>query len=404
MPKYVQPKALQWRAIEATKDKALQAGLHQDGPGLYLRVSANGEKTWMVRVNLNGKRTWRSLGAYRRSTMDEVRALAEAALMAAKQGIDLLNAKREEAASQRELQSEQSKSFSRVAEDYWKRTKAKSDLAPTTVARWHNCLNAYVLPVIGQRPIRDIRPSEILKVLEPIWDTKTETARRCKQAMQEIFDDAIRLEIRERGNPCHRIEKSLTKATRQTNHHKALPWDDVSRFYAERLGDASAGSSTILCFRFLILTALRSGEVRGARWEEFDMDKAVWNVPAERMKMGRAHRVPLCPPALAVLNKARVLGHPELVFPSPNSGKELSDNMLSKFCRDAKEPCTPHGFRTSFKTWAVDVARVDDLLSEICLAHLDKDRVRRAYQRSDRLEERRPLMEEWAQHVTGLNA
>jgi integrase len=270
------------------------------------------------------------------------------------------------------------------------------------IQQWQNTMRDYVFPLIGRRPVAEILAGEILAILQPIWFDKPETASRVLQRLKAVFDSAILRGTRERANPCIGITRELGTDHRKSVHHQAIPWQDVPAFVRE-LRSRQAHVSTKLAFEFLILTAARSGEVRGALWSEIDLGARQWTIPGNnpntgrRMKSGEEHVVPLSNLAVELLVEARALHHGNLVFPSPR-GQVLSDNTFSKLMRDRCIDGTPHGFRSAFKDWAAE-AGVRDEVSEAALAHADGNRVRAAYRRTRFLDERVVLMEDWARFV-----
>jgi integrase len=272
------------------------------------------------------------------------------------------------------------------------------------------------LPTIGHRPIDDIRPAEIEALLRPIWNEKPETARRVLQRLNEIFEAAIVREQRMRASPCVGIGRILgRKRAKAVDNRKSLPWRDVPAFYQGLDKRLRLTPAAKLCLQLLILTALRSEEVRLAKWGEFNIADREWHVPGHdpverdqhgapkaRMKTGEDHIVPLSDAAMEVLQEAQQLrlenGPLALVFPARN-GRPLSDNTLSKLMRDAGVPGTPHGFRSTFKTWSAEAGGVADEISEAVLAHMDRNKVRAAYRRTTFFDQRRAVMNAWGRFV-----
>lgn len=379
---------LNWRKIEA-----LGPGTHEDGGGLQLLVDANGNRRWQVRVTIAGRRVMRGLGGYRRSELAAVRKRAQAVRDAARDGRDLIAEEKGVERGRAELET-----FEQTFQAWW--VHKKQTLRNSKARQqWENTIADYVFPHIGRRPVAEIAPDEIIAVLEPIWRTKPETASRVLQRMRTIFDVAIVRQVRTTANPCTGITTVLGPIQKDVRHHRAVPWQDVHRFLCD-LRAGSARPATRLCLEWVILTACRSGEARGATWAEIDLGGRLWTIPAQRMKAGRAHRVPLSGAALAVLGQSRRMWPDAvLIFPAPRGG-ELSDNTLSKLMRDMGEEGTPHGFRTAFRTWAAE-SGVPDRVAEAALAHADPNKVQAAYQRSDFLDERSGLMEAWARLVNG---
>jgi len=265
--------------------------------------------------------------------------------------------------------------------------------------QWVSTMSSYVLPHIGKRPIADVKPGEIITLLTPIWRTKEETARRVLQRIDAVFVSAITREIRERASPCTGVGRELGQRRLDQSHHAALPHANVASFIV-RLRQRKGPLASRLAFEFLILTATRSGETRGALWSEINLANALWTIPADRMKARSEHVVPLSRQAIAVLEAVRVADPTgSLCFPSLK-GKPYSDMAFTKALRDMglADRATAHGFRTSFKTWAAETG-VRDEVSEAALAHSDQNRVRAAYRRTTYLDERRDVMQSWADYL-----
>ena len=230
---------------------------------------------------------------------------------------------------------------------------------------------------------------------------KRETARRVRQRISAVMRWAVAQGYREDNPAGDAIGAALPKTGVRTRHQPALPYTEV-RGAMERVRALRAYPTTVLAFEFLVLTACRSGEVRGARWEEMDLEGREWRIPPERMKTNRIHRVPLSTGALAVLRKARsVVDGSDLVFPSVR-GRALSDATISKMVRDLGIGAVPHGFRSSFRDWAAECSEAPREVCELALAHVNSDRVEAAYRRTDLFERRRELMEEWAAFLAGI--
>lgn len=375
------------REIESLKSP----GRYLDGAGLYVLVTDQGVKRWELRVSINGKRREFGLGLFNRKELSRVRQRAREIREGARQGRDVVAEEKHER-RRATTEASGSQTFRTVFADFWVLKEPTLQNAKHR-QQWLNTMRDYVFPVIGDRPVDGVTPDEIIAVLHPNWRSKAETAGRVLQRVRAIFDVAIVRQLRTAANPCTGVERILGPQQKRVVSRQALPWQDVPRFIVDlRAGPATP--ITRLAFEFLILTAARSGEVRGAVWDEIDFDEATWTMPAERMKARRDHRVPLSTRALDILAQAKRRGGSEdLVFPS-SAGGQLSDSTFSKLCRDAGEPCTPHGFRSSFRTWAAENG-VSREVAEACLAHAVENKVEAAYQRSDYLEQRRPVMEDW---------
>ena len=254
-----------------------------------------------------------------------------------------------------------------------------------------NTLRDYAFPTIGAISVRDVSQSDVLRVLAPIWTEKAETARRVRQRIRTVIDWARTAGHFEGVNPVDGIEKGLAKQKDRVTHHAAMAWTQVPAFLP-KIGESVAA----LALRFLVLTGARTGEVIGARWAEIDWDAKLWIIPADRMKAGREHKVPLTDEALALLEQVRGLSSK---FPFPGSKRDcgLSNMAMTQVLRRlGRTDVTVHGFRSSFRDWAEEKGNMPREVAELCLAHDVGNEVERAYRRSDLLEKRRSLMERWA--------
>lgn len=266
-------------------------------------------------------------------------------------------------------------------------------------AQWRSSLRDYAMPRLGRKYVDEITTADVLGCLVPIWSAKSETARRVRQRIGAVMQWAVAKGYREDNPAADAIAAALPKNGGKRNHFRAIPHHEVAAALAT-VGSSGAWPGTKLAFEFLVLTAARSGEIRKARWEEIDFEAATWTVPADRMKAGRRHRVPLSPQALVVLRKSRELDNGTgLVFPSP-TGRMLWPVTLTKLLRESGVQALPHGFRTSFRTWCGD-AGVDREVAERALAHTVRDKVEAAYNRGTLFERRRRVMQAWADYVTG---
>lgn len=276
------------------------------------------------------------------------------------------------------------------------------------VQQWINTLEQYAFPYIGKLRLDQIQPRHIADLLRPFWLEKSETASRVKQRIHAVMSWGWAHGYCQ-SNPADVADRLLpaqpSKSVR-TKHQPAMPWRDIPAFYAEHLQNAARYDVTRSMLELLILTSIRSGEIRGMRWAEIDFKQAIWTIPAERMKVNVVHRVPLAPQAIEAIKRVQGL-HDELVFPSPRTERVLSDMALTKFLRDvdAKSDtpdriATAHGFRSSFRDWCSEHSYDRDL-AERALAHSIKDKVEAAYHRTDLLDKRKPMMEAWADFVTG---
>lgn len=373
--------------------------------GLLLTPAKSGCK-WTLRFTspTTGKRRDAGLGSYPETSIAEAREKALAMRKLIDNGedpIDQRNREREAAAVVAAALTFE-KAARQVHEELkpgWKNKKH--------AAQWISTLETYVFPKIGARKLDAITPADCADALRPIWLSKAETAGRTRQRMHAVMQWAW-AHGHIAANPLTVIDHILPKQSGKKTHQPAMPWRQVPTFVSQHLKEIDAGDSTRMALLFLILTATRSGEIRGATWAEFDLRNRVWSIPADRMKAAEMHRVPLSENAVSLLGriKERQL-HDTLVFPSPRE-KILSDMTLTAFLRRAKaESDTPgrfataHGFRSSFRDWASEHGYARDL-AERALAHTVANKVEAAYHRTDLLEQRRPLMESWANHVHTL--
>lgn len=372
--------------------KASRPGIYQDGGGLRFVVTPTGTRQWVLRVTISGKRRDVGLGGYPAVSLDDARKLAAGHRTTAKTGGDPIE--------QRRIVKAKARTYREAFGDYYA-TKKKELTNGSHVREWQSCMERYVFPKIGERPVGEVRAGEVVEILRPIWDTKAETARRVLQRITAVFDAEIVLENRERANPCTGVARVLGQTHREKANYRSLPYGQIGAF-VRALRQRAGDPATKLCLEWLILTAARSGEARGAAWTEIDTKQHVWILPPERMKGRREHVVPLRGRCAEILEESRALDrrHP-LLFPSQRSGEMLSDMTLTKLLRDMEyaDVATVHGFRSTFKTWCGEVDKVRDEVSEAALAHMDSNAVRAAYLRAQYLDERAELMNRWEKFV-----
>jgi integrase len=393
--------------LKVEKEKA--PGMYADGGGLYLRVTPEGTKNWVLRYMLNRKARWMGLGPLPLYGLREARARALDARRRRHEGIDPIEARRAERAKLR-LEAARAVTFKECAETYigshragWRNDKHKY--------QWPATLTAYAYPVIGALPVQAVDTGLVLKVLEPIWTTKPETASRVRQRIENILDFAKALGWRDGENPARwrgHLDKLLPARSRvrDVEHLAALPYAELPAFLVslrEREAVAARG------LEFLILTAARTGELIGARWSEIDLRDKIWMVPAGRMKARREHRVPLSPRALTILQEMTKVRQSDdgnaYVFPGPKLGKPLSNMAFLMLLRRMEfDDLTVHGFRATFKTWASERTSFQNEITEAALAHIIGDKVEQAYRRSDLFEKRRRLMHQWSMFCTTASA
>ena len=380
------------KRLSAVRVKAIkEPGKYEDGGGLRLVVDPTGSKRWVMRTTIAGKRVERGLGGFPTVSLEQARERGTAIRKAAKDGVDL------KAAEKR--QTDRGKTFREMFEITFEQRQKQLSNAKH-LAQWPSTMQAYVFPKIGDRPVAEIVTAEIIDVLTPIWFDKPETGKRVLQRIETVFKSAIVRGIRDRASPCIGVAQEFGVQHRDVKHHAAMPWKQVPRFVAWlHTPSPRRNPMTLLCFEFLILTAARSGEARGALWSEIDLETATWEIPKERMKAREPHRVPLSPRCIEILRAARALRpRSALAFEAHKPTKMLSDMTLTKLLRDARIEATAHGFRSSFKIWCAEIAKCQHEVSEAALAHSQKDRVVAAYLRTDFFDERRQIMVTWADH------
>jgi integrase len=386
-------------------DKAKEPGMYADGGGLYLRVTPQGTKNWVLRYMLNRKPRWMGLGPLPLYGLAEARARALDARKKRHEGIDPIDARRAQRMRQR-LDAARAVTFKQCAESYiashqagWRNEKHKY--------QWSATLSAYAFPVIGDLPVQTVDTGLVLKVLERIWTAKPETASRVRQRIENILDFAKVRDWRDGENPARwrgHLDKLLPARSRvhQVKHLAALPYAELPAFLANLRTRAAIAARGL---EFLVLTAARTGEVIGARWNEIDLLDKTWTVPAARMKAHREHRVPLSERALAILAELQAARQSDLadafVFPGHRPDAPLSNTaFLMLMRRMGRDDLTAHGFRATFKTWSSERTSVQNEIAEAALAHVIGGKVEQAYRRGDLFEKRRRLMQQWATFCT----
>ena len=379
-------------ALSATRARALNTpGRHSDGSGLHLFITKSGRKSWVQRITIDGKRRDIGLGGYPSVSLAQARDKAADNRSAIAEGRDPLAEKRAPAMP---TFREAAHTVHEANKPRWRNSKH--------VAAWIQTLERHAMPTLGDAPLDRIDRSAVLRVLTPIWTTRPETARRVRQRMRTIFRWALAHGFMDTNPAGEAIDGALPPMPKVKEHLRSLPYQEVGD--ALRTVDASQASLPArLCFRFLVLTAARSGEARGAAWEEIDMERREWRIPANRMKAGVEHRVPLSEQALEVLSQAQALRDDSgLVFPSPMKRKsQMSDMTLTKVLRSVglAERATVHGFRSSFKNWTLEMTDSPWAISEAALAHTLGNSTEQAYARTDLFERRRSLMQRWADYL-----
>jgi integrase len=391
MPKKVNPLS----AIEVSR--LITPGFYAVGdvPGLHLSVQSLTGRSWVLRVTVGDKRRDMGLGGYPDVTLAQAREKARQARETIRQGMDPVQERRDKESALKAAQAkaitfkEAALTYIGAHESGWRNAKHGQ--------QWRNTLETYAYPVIGPLQVRDVEMAHVLKVLEPIWLTKTETASRVRSRIESVLDWAKGRGYRKGDNPAAwkgNLAAQLPRPAKvaKSAHHTTMPVDEIGAFMTRLRAAEGMGARAL---EFVILTAARSGEVRGATWAEIDLDAKVWTVPANRMKGNREHRVPLSPDAVALLKALPRIKDNDLAFPAPRGGV-LSDMTLTAVLRRMEIDAVPHGFRSTFRDWAADRTNYPNHVCEMALAHAIGDKVEAAYRRGDLFDKRRRMMSDWA--------
>ncbi len=386
--------------LVAVEIKSLRGGWHSDGGNLYLHVRG-ASRAWVFRyVGPDGKRKNMGLGPLHSVGLAEARRRATQLREQLKHPlspVDPLAAKRAQK-QETARQNRRAMDFKACAAAYidahrseWKNAKH--------VQQWENTLSIYAYPVLGGMPVASVDEALVLKVLLPIWREKTETAKRLRGRIESVLDWATFNKFRQGENPARwkgHLEHSLARPSKVAKvvHHAALPYQEIGSFMADLRQRHGVGPRAV---EFLILTATRSGEVRGATWSEIDLDQKIWTIPAARMKMEREHRVALSDVAIELLGSLPHLDGCEYIFPGARQTRPMSDMTLTAVLRRmGRDNITVHGFRSTFRDWSAEATNFPHELAEMALAHSVSNKVEAAYRRGDMLEKRFAMMNAWA--------
>jgi integrase len=423
MPRHIDP--LTVKQLDALKPPAgTQSAMQAVGgaSGLHIKINPAGGRSWILRARVGGKRREFGLGPYPSVSLKDAREKAHEMRGVIEQGIDPLQ-ERKRTAAREALDLSRKKTFAQVVVEFVAAGQLGHIRSEKHQKQWVADLERLANPIIGDFPIADLTHEDMLRVLTQthantrtkqtgdLWIVAHPSAQKIKQSLSKVMVWATSKSYRKGDNPCGPLLDILLPKHRHIEvPHPALQMDDCSRWYAALSRCEGMGHRAL---EFLALTAARSGEVRGARWDEVDFDKGIWTVSADRMKMSRKHRVALSGPAIALLHSLPRRLHGDLVFFASRGGQlsdmTLSANMADMDARDEQgfvdaksgRPATPHGMRSTFKDWATERTEYDNSLSEIALAHNVGSDVERAYRRGDMLEKRRRMMEDWATHLEG---
>ena len=392
------------RQINKLTDRGVKAqkkrGRYADGNGLYLQVSKSGSKSWLFRYMMDGKAREMGLGSTTTITLSEARDDALECRKLLKEGIDPIKDRNNRIAKTKS-DNKDVLSFQKATEEYLKAHSA-SWKSVRHGDIWHSSVKRYAYPELGSMPVNIIERGHIMRVLEPIWIEKTETAKKLRGRLETILDWATVQDFRKGENPARwrgHLDKLLPKPSEihSVKHFAALPYQEINDF-VNKLKQREALSA--LALRLIILTAARSGEVRGAMWSEFDLANGTWTIPTERMKAKKEHIIPLCDEALSIVQSLpRIVGN-EHLFTGSRSGKPISDVVFKKLMeRMGVKGITTHGFRSTFRDWAAEHTSFPREVIEAALAHQLKDKAEAAYFRSNLLDKRRELMEKWSDYI-----
>jgi integrase len=428
--------ALTVRGIETAKhpqntNRPIRIG---DKDGLYLQITPNGSKSWLFRYTLDGKSREMGLGSYGDNenlgelTLVQARAKAHEKKAMLKQKIDPIEFKlknqsdekeqEERAANQRKF--ELKNTFEAIALEFINKKQSEWKNA-IHAKQWPSSLRAYVFPMIGHLPVKDITKEHIRQVLDPIWTKIPESASRIRGRIEKILDYAAFKDLRTGDNPA-RWQGNLREGGyplpakvngKEPKHHPALPWQQMPDFMNELIKKDSIDA---IALQVTILTAVRTSECLNAKWREINIDEGIWIIPGSRTKRGKEHRVPLCKPALELLKRVLPLsrGYDSPVFPSTRTGNFMSqmsmlmllrrmntvqDNGKAKWLdRETDKPISVHGFRSTFRDWCGEVTSYQTILAEAALAHVIGDKTETSYARGDMFQKRSKLMDDWASH------
>lgn len=392
MPK----KARELSAIEVKR--LVEPGLYAVGgvAGLHLQVTKTGARSWVIRATVGAKRRDIGLGGYPDVPLASAREKARETREKIQQGIDPI-AERRALRSSLLAQQVRDITFEKCAAEVIKKKQAESRNAKHA-QQWENTLATYAYPILGKMAVADVDLAHVLKVLKPHWETKTETMTRVRQRIEAVLAWATVHGHRSGDNPARwkgNLDAILPKPSKvaKVKHHKALPIDDIGEFMASLRQQSGMAARAL---EFIILTATRSNEVRGATWEEIDLANAVWVIPASRMKAEKEHRVPLSKEAIALLES--LPERSEVVFKGTN-GHQLSENAMGNLLKRMNVEATAHGFRSTFRDWAAERTSYPHHVCEMALAHTIKNAAEAAYRRGDLMEKRAKLMQDWARFI-----
>lgn len=381
--------------LTALKIKSLsEPGRYSDGDGLFLELNGKGSGRWLLRIQSGGRRRDIGLGSLKSVSLADARDAAFLTRKKIAQGIDPVAERKEERLIIPTFR-EAAKSVHKEHEEGWKNGKHQK--------QWIATLETYAFPILGDRLVSEIEGPLITTVLAPIWLSKPETARRVRQRIGTVLDWSYAKGLRSTEAPMRSLSKGLPRQPKKDGHFAAMPYVQVPGFITRLRERESVGR---LALEALILTVARSGELRGIRRPELDLNAALWTIPGDRMKMGRTHVVPLAAETVDAFKRAEKfkVTASDLVFPGQDVTKPQSDMTLMKILRDMELEVTVHGFRSAFRDWVAEKTDYPGEVAEAALAHAIPNKVEAAYRRTDFLDKRRLLMAEWAAFCVGRGA
>jgi len=371
-----------------------------DGGGLYLYLAPTGAKNWVFRYTISGKERNMGLGSFPDVSLAEARDVASTYRKIKRNGVDPL-IHRENERRKRITANQQGVTFTVAAQELidskkagWKNVKH--------AAQWTSTLQTYAYPTLGEMPVDQITVSHVLRVLKPIWESKSETATRVRQRVESVLDASTALGYRTGDNPARwrgHLDKLLPERStiKKVVHHPALPYRDAPVFMKDLMERDSIGAKAL---QFTILTACRTSEVIHAKWDEIDLDAATWTIPEERMKAKKIHRVPLSDTALSIVSGIEKVG--DYVFYGARPNRPISDNTMRKLLQQTLgyQDLVVHGFRSSFRDWCSEETHVPNIVAEMALAHSIDSKVESSYRRGDLFARRATLMQAWASYLS----
>ena len=374
-----------------TVKKLSKPGKYADGNNLYLQIDISGARRWILRLTVGHRRRDMGLGSTMIVSLEEARQLARLYRGIAKSGGDPFLERQKERGFKVTF-AYCAQKVHELNKPTWKNEKF--------ALQWYSSLENHVLPKIGELPVSQITSSDILNVLSPIWNTRTDTARKLKQRIRLIIKWARAKGFFQGDDPVELAEQALPRKKRSDNHHKSLSYKDVPDLIV-KIKESKISLPTQLAIQFTILSACRTSEVLRASWDEIDMQNLIWTIPAKRMKTGKIHEVPISSGMKDILKDAKdKIGSPDYIFSSDQSGKELSNNTLRLAVQKRLGiDTTIHGMRSSFKDWASETTNFANEVSEMALAHVIPNKTEAAYRRGNLMDKRRHLMQMWSDFI-----